>query len=122
MTTTSESKMAATDAMRAEVAAETTNPDGSIVVPLTTRYGSANITVPPANQWGSRARHALWYGDDDWTWATRTLAPGDVQKWADLDPNLDDVKAFFDAWGTKVGQSLGESVASRGSSAPTPGK
>lgn len=117
-----EEAKAAAEALRNEVAAETTNPDGSVTVTLTTRNGSADIHVPPQRSWGSQARHAIWYADDDWTWAVRTLSAADAQAWLNLDPNIDEVSDFFSRWGEAIGQSLGESGASRRSSTPTPAR
>lgn len=85
-----------------------------IPVSLETVAGKGQIVVPPVNRWKSSARHALTRGDD-YTWAEKTLSKGDFKTWTDLDPDVDELGAFFEAWSDRSGISVGESGASTGS-------
>ena len=112
-------------AVKAEVAAELPDDDepddGCVTAVLHTRFGEGKFRVPPFNQWGSVARNAL-NRQDDLTWAQRTLTPIEALEWMRLDPTTTDTDRFFNAWADAVGQSLGESSASRRSSTRTRGR
>jgi hypothetical protein len=101
-------------AVTAETAAEQTAAgDGSVTVTLRTEYGQADIQVPPMRKWRSVAKSALFNREDDLTWAGQTLSPEDVMSWVQLNPTGEDTANFFDEWGSKTGQALGEALASR---------
>lgn len=79
----------------APVAEKAAPPAGWVVVRLVTELGEADIAVPPKNKWGSMARNRLTQGDD-LGWAAYTLLDDDVRTWSRLDPDLDEVEAFFE--------------------------
>jgi len=100
-------------AVQAEAEADE-GPEG-VLVELSTDEGEAEIRVPPAGRWKSRAQTFLAQGMFD-LWAQITLSKDDFQAWRELDPTLDDATEFFDRWQEAAGQDLGKSRASRRSS------
>jgi hypothetical protein len=97
------------EAIEAEVDAET---DDTIEVPLC----DTTVRVLPAGEWRSSAVRALRSGDYD-SWAEECLAGDDyADVWQPLDPVLNEVEAFFEAWKDATGQDAGKSRASRRSS------
>lgn len=101
-------KRDALTAVQAETRAEQhTDDDGRIVVTLTTRYGWHDMHVPPYEEWTSIARHAM-NREDGLTWAQQTLSPADAVRWLQLNPTVKDEREFFEEWGRRLGQSLGE--------------
>jgi hypothetical protein len=88
------------------------------LVSLTTESGTAELRVPPAGRWKTRATRALKEGDFD-GWAEAALSPDDFEAWLDADPTNDDVEQFFISWQEQVGEDSGKSAASRRSSRST---
>lgn len=82
-----------------------------VAVLLTTEVGEATIVVPPVNRWKASALHALNKGDSI-AWATTTLSKDDLAAWTELDPTLDELGTFLEAWTDKSQVDLGESQAS----------
>lgn len=102
---------AALAAVQAETRAEQlVDENGAILVTLQTRLGFHDVRVPPYEEWTSVAVHAM-NREDTLTWAQHTLAPADAMMWMRLNPTIKEARAFFEEWGRKVGQSLGESLA-----------
>ena len=106
--------------MQAEVQAEQDWPDGTVGVVLYTEQGEALIHVPPRQKWRASAVHAI-NTDDSLGWAMSALTSDEAMTWQELDPTSEESANFFRAWGRIIGQSLGESRASRRSSTRTRG-
>lgn len=108
-----------TPALRAvqnEVAAETG--DGRIPVTLSTINGEHEFRVPPQNKWRAQGRSALLSRGDSLMWAALTLTADEAQAWRDLDPDGDEVEAFFEEF-ARVGGMDFQNRASRRSSRRT---
>lgn len=97
---------------RAEVQAEQDWPKGTIGLTLYTDRGNALIHVPPRNKWRASAVNAL-NNDDSLGWAMSALDQDEALTWRELDPTVDETERFFRAWGRIVGQTMGESRASK---------
>lgn len=104
-------------AVQAEVAAETG--DGLIPVTLTTINGEYEFRVPPQNKWRAQARNALMSRGDSLMWAALTLGAKDGQIFADLDPDGDEVEAFFTRFGEAGGMDFRNRASRRASSGRT---
>jgi hypothetical protein len=89
-----------------------------VLVPLATESGTAELRVPPAGRWKTRATRSLKQGDFD-AWAEAVLSPEDYDAWVDADPTNDDVEQFFKAWNEASGEDSGKSAASQRSSRST---
>lgn len=100
------------DRARAEVQAEQNWPKGTVGLTLYTDRGNALIHVPPRNKWRASAVNAL-NNDDSLGWAMSALTQDEALTWRELDPDVDEMTSFFKAWGRIVGQSMGESRASK---------
>lgn len=77
------------------------------------------LTVPPMNQWRSSALSAMINGDFE-TWAAKTLSEEDYETYADIDPTIDELEAFFDRVTEAQGTSRGKSRPRSGSSKNKP--
>lgn len=105
--------MSALDALEAEVDAEAFD-DGSLAVPLV----DAVVHVLPVRKWRSSSVRAMRDGDFD-RWAEKCLAEGDYALWQVIDPDMDEIEAFFTEWTRLSGQEPGKSAASSRSSRST---
>jgi hypothetical protein len=78
--------------------------DGSNLIELVTAAGSVNLTVKPVKKWKASGVRAMRQGDFD-TWAEKALTPESYKEWAKLDPDMDEVEVFFEAWSEATGQT-----------------
>lgn len=100
------------------LAADATTPeragaDGSMLVPLVTANGTADLRIPAPRKWRSVAKNALFNQDNPLIWAVRTLSPEDYLKFVELDPDGDELDQFWREWGRLTGEALGDFLASR---------
>jgi hypothetical protein len=86
--------------------------------PVTVELAGEPIEVLPVRQWRSSALRALREGDFE-DWAERSLTENGHEKWLEVDPTIEEVEAFFEAWGEKSGERVGKSSPSRRSSTRT---
>lgn len=86
-------------------------PDGAMVE-LATDEGDGKLLVPPPGRWKTRATKSLAQGDFD-TWAETVLSEEDFDRWKELDPTIDDCEKFFKEWKHITGESRGKSRASQ---------
>lgn len=114
--------------MQAEVDAEPATreaaaqeyPEGVVAAPLgNLDEGGIEMHILPVDAWRSSAQTALRSGDFE-TWAQSSLAGDDFERWLERDPTLGEIKAMFDVWGEKTGQSTGKSGSSAAFSRGTP--
>lgn len=87
--------------------------DGSMLVPLVTVNGSADIRIPAPRKWRAVAKNALFSQGDALTWAGRTLSTDDYATFIQLDPDGDELDAFWREWGRLTGEALADFLASR---------
>lgn len=75
--------------------------------PVTIELGPdrVEIDVPPMWRWPREALLALLC-DDHETWAAFALDRHEYDRWAAVDPTLDDCDRFFDDWERATGQNL----------------
>jgi len=74
--------------------------------------GGREIHVPPVRKWRSSALSALRNGDMQ-GWAEGTLDDEDWEIWEQVDPNLEEIEAFFGSVNAGLGTNPGNSRASR---------
>jgi hypothetical protein len=77
--------------------------DHPVLIPL--GPDGVEVELPPMWRWPRTALLALLC-DDHETWAALTLDPHEYDRWADVDPTLDDCDDFELAWERATGQSL----------------
>lgn len=69
------------------------------------------VKVLPSMKWKASGVRALREGDID-MWAEKCLAPESYKLWQQVDPDLEQCEAFFEAWQDASGESRPESVTS----------
>lgn len=80
-------------------------------LPVTVPLDGTPCTVKPMRKWRSSGLRALRTGDFE-TWAETCLDDSDyVEVWQVIDPDVDMVEAFFEAWAEITGQNAGKSRA-----------
>lgn len=97
------------------VEAEATTGDESVVVTLTGKNGTADITVPNAMDWDGEATEVLSAGRF-YTWAELVLSDDDFEAWRSVRPTNRQIDEFFRSWSELTGQDAGKSRALRRSS------
>ncbi len=102
----------ALEAAQAEVDTELESDDGSVLVPLRTKVGDAEIRVPAVSDWDAEAIEFL-EGRKFMSWARAVLSDADWRLWSDLRPTLGEADKFFGEWGELSGQESGKSRPSR---------
>jgi hypothetical protein len=65
------------------------------------------VHVLPVKKWKASAIRAMRQSDFD-TWAEKCLAEGDYAVWQQVDPDVEQVEAFFLAWNKATGQDSGK--------------
>ncbi len=110
-----EPQQPALEAAIAEVDTEEETEDGSVVVELRTKNGTANadIHVPRSGAWDVDAWAAIDVNRNPIPayneWAKLVLSDRDWDRWRDLRPNMDEANAFFGRWAELSGESAGKS-------------
>ena len=84
-----------------EIAAEVAAGTSPVAVPLVGK----TVRVLPVRKWRASATRALREGVFD-VWAEKSLVKGDYAVWQSVDPDMDEVEAFFDAWNEASGQTV----------------
>lgn len=105
----SDAERLAADATSVERAGD----DGSMLVSLVTVNGSAELRIPAPRKWRAVAKNALFSQGDALTWAGRTLSTDDYATFIQLDPDGDELDAFWREWGRLTGEALADFLASR---------
>ncbi len=97
----------ALEAAQAEVDTEQESPDGSLIVTLETKDGSADIIVPRVEDWDSEAFESV--NEVKYTtWARLVLSDEDWKKWSNLRPTISEASKFFSSWSDLSGADVGK--------------
>lgn len=90
-----------------EIQSEATEPMGTIKATL----GGEPMLVKPPKKWKTRAIRSLNSGDFD-AWAETSLVEGYYDVWLDVDPDMEQVEAFFLEFNENSGDAVGKSSKS----------